>query len=241
MRGRNSIWTSDDFYFFKKDIYWALVELILPKCFKFIWLFFPWVLKQGGQTSSSHRAPSLDTNHQARGEDVEAVPCGRPLTLPICICLIRKAMKNGRHLIQHVVAMAGASAKKQKQKIMCGKNCCEGRCWKGVWFPSSQWGERLERNVGARSLLGQHSCLLLLVNICPLVEAGVSLRLLSCQGRSPEAQMSLSALACLGRHPSSCSLLTSSSHLHSLLHLHAGEERQTHLRKVLDGRAANGP
>ena len=173
-------------------------------------------------------------NHQARGEDVEAVPCGRPLTLSICTCLIRKAMKNGRHLLQHVVAMAGASAwvVKAKNKV---------------------WGELLQREMLERSLVSfpttrremgkgcGHSqpagtpvmCLLLLVNVCPLVEAGVSLRLLSCRGRSPEAQMSLGVLADLGGHPSSCSLPTSSSHPPSPLHLHAGGEPQAHLRPCL--------
>jgi len=149
-------------------------------------MFFPWVLKQA-HLAAEH-CP-WKTNHQARGENVEAAPCGRPLTLSVCICLIKKAMKNGRHLIQHVVAVAGASAWVVKAK-------------------NNVWGESVQRQLLERSLVSFPTtrremgmecgrsqpagtplvCLLLPVNFCPLVEAGVLLQLLSCRGRTPETR-----------------------------------------------------
>lgn len=81
-----------------------------------------------------------------------------------------------------------------------------------IWGKSQQW-EMLERNLVSlstpRKEMGKGCrcsqpagaplvCLLLPMNICPLVGAGESLRLLPCQGRSPEAQKSPHTLAGLG-------------------------------------------
>lgn len=226
--------------FFLKDIYWALVELILPKCFKFIWLFFLLVLKQAGQASFSHRALSLYTNHQARGE---AVPCGRSLTLSVCICLIRKATKNGRHLIQHVVVMAGTSAWVVKAK-------------------NNGWGESLQREMLERSLVSfpttrremgkgcGHSqpagtpLVCLLLPECMPVGRGWGIAEVIVMSREiSRGSMSPCALAGLGGHlllfPAELLLSPSFSIVSACWGGTSGSSKASW--KVLDGKAVNGP